>query len=222
MTARTGGRGVVGTPLPGGLRARRTRARLRWVTIAVAALLIAVGCGGEGARGPGSEDSPDIDDPRTPTSGASTLPEDPAAARDQWVQSAFLPSTTDPPDITDRFGPPDRRTAEPTPNRHVPDQTDSIVTLEYDRGLTVTFYAVTGGDALLQAADVSEPDILDDSPVDVGTAWPDVVELFGDPQDWRDGMPFYLCGSCIGAEEPVLFDVVDGVIRRIRFSYYVD
>lgn len=25
-----------------------------------------------------------------------------------------------------------------------------------------------------------------------------------------------------GMEEPVYFDVVDGVIRRVRFSYYVD
>lgn len=218
MTLHAVGHGGVGTPAPDGSWIRRALSGLRRVTIVVPALLLAAGCAGEEAPDPAT----DVDDPRAPASPAPTPPEDPSTARDRWVRSAFLPSTTDPADAVARFGPPDRRTAEPTPNRHVPDQTDSIVTLEYDRGLTVTFYAVTVGDALLQTAEVSAPDILDDSPVDVGTPWPAVVELFGDPQGRRNGMPFYVCGSCMGAEEPVYFDVMDGVIRRIRFSYYVD
>ncbi|NIQ59728.1 MAG: hypothetical protein GWN71_42250, partial [Gammaproteobacteria bacterium] len=146
----------------------------------------------------------------------------PSERRDAWLRSAFLPSTATPADIVERFGEPDRRTATPTANRHVPGQTDSIVTLEYDRGLRLELYSVAGGRDLLREAEVTAPGILESDVVDVGVAWAVITRRMGQPQGRRGGMPYYLCGSCMGAEEPVFFAVEDGVVRRIRFSYYVD
>lgn len=145
-------------------RSRPPRPRLRraLAPLVLTACTLAIGCGREGAREPQAH----VDDPGAASAPGRALPDDRAAARDQWLRAAFLPSTTAPGDVIERFGPPDRRRSEPTPNRHVPHQTDSIVTLEYDRGLRTTFYAVTGGDELLQTAEVAAPGILDDSPVD--------------------------------------------------------
>lgn len=201
------------------------RGRPGLAILALTACVLGVGCGREGRPDGASDDVPGEGTAGDSAASAPTrpaLPADPSAARDQWLESTFLPSGASIADVIGRFGPPDRRQADATPNRHVPDQTDSIVTLVYDRGLTVTFYDVTGGDELIELAEVTAPGILDDSPVDVGTMWSDVLERFGEPDGRRDGMAFYVCGSCMGAEEPVFFDVVDGVVRRIRFSYYVD
>lgn len=147
----------------------------------------------------------------------------PSESPHAWLQSGFVTPGTTLAQLRQRFGPPDRRTATPTPNRHVPDQTDTLVTLEYDRGVTVELYSVTGGDDLLQSVVVSSPGVLSYyEPVDVGTGWEEVTAILGPPSGRRDGIPFYACEGCPAAESPVYFEVVDGVVRQIRFSYYVD
>lgn len=162
-----------------------------------------------------------VDAPEAPTD--TTVGPNPSASPHTWLQSGFVSPGTTVGALRERFGPPDTRTATPTPNRHVPDQTDTIVMLEYDRGLTIQLYSVTGGDDLLQSVVVSSPGIVPyDQPVDVGSAWDTVTAILGPPSGHRDGAPFYVCEGCPAAESPVYFEVVDGVVRRIRFSYYVD
>ena len=176
------------------------------------------GTGGsrEGAPGPGSGDTPAA--PTDTTAGPG-----PSASPHAWLQSGFVSPGATASELRDRFGPPDERTVSPTPNRHVPDQTDTLVTLTYDRGLTIELYSVTGGDDLLQSVVVSSPGVVSyDEPVDVGSTWETVTSILGPPSGRRDGMPFYACEGCPAAESPVFFDVVDGVVRRIRFTYYVD
>jgi hypothetical protein len=53
-----------------------------------------------------------------------------------------------------RLNAPRRAEAEAFPNRHVPEQVDTLRTLHYD-GLTLEFYEVTGGPAFLQTVDVT-------------------------------------------------------------------
>lgn len=161
------------------------------------------------------------DAPEAPTD--TTVGPSPSASPHTWLQSGFVSPGATASELRERFGPPDTRTATATPNRHIPDQTDTIVTLEYARGLTVELYSVTGGDDLLQSIMVSSPGIVSyDEPVDVGSAWSTVTSILGPPSGRQDGMPFYACEGCPAAESPVYFEVVDGVVSRIRFSYYVD
>ena len=140
----------------------------------------------------------------------------------QWLQARFLAPRATPATVVERFGEPDSRTASPTPNRHVPGQTDSIVTLEYREGLRIRFYSVTGGDALLQSATVSSPGIVDLGPVDVGTSWDAVRATLGPPSGRREGDPYYACADCPAAENPVFFELADDVVEAVRYTYYVD
>lgn len=170
----------------------------------------------EGAPGQRPADAPEA--PADATVGPS-----PSESPHAWLQSGFVSPGATASELRERFGPPDKRTTTPTPNRHVPDQTDTIVTLEYDRGLTIELYSVTGGDDLLQSVVVSSPGVLSyDAPVDVGAAWEAVTAILGPASGRQDGTPFYACEGCPAGESPVYFEVVDGVVRRIRFSYYVD
>ena len=52
--------------------------------------------------------------------------------------------------------------------------------------------------------------------------WEDVTAILGEPDGRRDGTPFYDRSAGRGAEEPVFFEVADGVVERSRFGYYVD
>lgn len=187
------------------------------------ALLILLGTvAGCGSRESTNDDTsrPTTDSTRAPVTGEPSEPSDWNA--EEWLGSALLPSGTTPEEVVRRFGEPDRRSADPTPNRHIPDQTDSIITLAYDRGLSVTFYAITGGRSLLQSLSVTEAGILPDGPIDVGARWEEVTDLLGAPDGRRSGRPYYVCASCGEAEEPVSFGVEDGVVRSVRFEYYVD
>ncbi|MDX1647711.1 MAG: hypothetical protein R3304_11255 [Longimicrobiales bacterium] len=189
----------------------------------VATLLLAAlaACGPAGE--PGEEGTPDPGPGAVPEAPAETAEApDPGEAPHTWLQRGFVASGTTAEELRQRFGPPDARRASPTPNRHVPDQTDTLVTLEYE-GLTVELYSVTGGEDLLQSIVVSSPGILAyDQPVDVGSEWATVTSVLGPPSGRRDGTPFYACEGCPAADAPVYFEVEDGVVRRIRFSYYVD
>lgn len=175
-----------------------------------------------GQRSP-AEGRGDVPQAPAETTVDTTAAPNPSESPHAWLQGGFVSPGTAAGELRERFWPPDTRTATPTPNRHVPDQTDTIVTLEYDRGLTIELYSVTGGDDLLQSIVVSAPGILSyDEPVDVGSAWEAVTAILGPPSGRQDGTPFYACDGCPAAESPVYFEVVDGAVRRIRFSYYVD
>lgn len=193
-----------------------TRHRLALTLVALSACGQARDAPAEGSPGQRPADTPEA--PADTTVGPS-----PSESPHAWLQNGFVSPGTTASELRERFGPPDTRTTTPTPNRHVPDQTDTIVTLEYDRGLTIELYSVTGGDDLLQSVVVSSPGVVSyDAPVEVGAAWEAVTAILGPPSGRQDGTPFYACEGCPAAESPVYFEVVDGVVRRIRFSYYVD
>ncbi|MEJ2540957.1 MAG: hypothetical protein P8188_13465 [Gemmatimonadota bacterium] len=142
-------------------------------------------------------------------------------AFDRWLERHTLAKLTTPEEFVDRFGPVVERDASPQANRHVPGQTDSILTLRFDGPLVARFYAVTGGRSLPMSVDVAAPGLLGTEGVDVGTPWPLVEASFGPPDGTREGDPYYVC-DCKGAEEPVVFQISGGVVRAIRFHYYVD
>lgn len=185
-------------------------------------LLAITSCGGETPRdGPGEAPgrAAEVED------GPGAAPPEPTGdslGTDAWLDSAFLPATAGMEDLVARFGAPERRSATARPNRHDPSQTDSIVTLDFAEGVTARFYAVTGGRTFLSEAVVSEPGILPHPDIDVGRPWAEARRILGPPDGEREGDPYYVCETCGEVDEPVYFEVRDGVIRRIRFTYYVD
>lgn len=138
----------------------------------------------------------------------------------EWVDAVRPPSGSGVDALVVRFGEPEGRTAEPTPNRHDASRTDTVVTLDFD-GVRAGVYAVTGGDSLVQWVVVGAPGRLGASVIDVGTPWATVVDAFGPPDGSDDGRPFYRLQNG-PVEEPVSFEVADDVVQWIRFGYYVD
>ena len=180
------------------------------------------------------EESPQADEAPAPVeSGLATVPEPPdqdrpirspeqqATLRDDWLTTAFFPPTTGIDDVEAAFGPPQARTTTPLPNDYVAGQIDTVVVMEYDRGVSVSIYKVTGGREFLFQAEVTGPGLLRNDLFDVGSSWADVVAAFGVPQGRTDGDPYYQCGRC-DVEEPVFFSIVDDLIAGILITYYLD
>ena len=110
--------------------------------------------------------------------------------------------------------------AEAVRNRHVPQQTDSLITVHYD-DVTATVYAVTGGRDILNSITIRDNRWLRDGPVRIGTAWSDVVAQWGEPASTDGDSRHFECRQCVVSESVVL-EVRDGRVAAIRFEHYVD
>ena len=144
-----------------------------------------------------------------------------ASAADRFVTEGLAPVGRTRAEIRDALGEPDSVRREPVANRHVPDQTDTIVTLHYPT-LRATLYLVTGGGDLLQSVRVTDDRHLRDPAVRIGMPWEEVRRRLGEPHDREGDVPVYWCRSCTGAEHPVRFHVAGGRVRAVEFTYYVD
>ena len=124
----------------------------------------------------------------------------------------------------DALGEPTAVTRTPVANRHVEGQTDTLVVYER-RGLEATYYVLPGRD-LLSSVAVRDPRWLRYSAPTLGTPRAEVESMFGPPDavsETAAGTTLtYPCSPFPGAEEPVQFDLRDGVVTEIRFAYYVD
>ncbi|MBW3535824.1 MAG: hypothetical protein KY453_11520 [Gemmatimonadetes bacterium] len=190
------------------------------LVLAAAGHLLLLGCGGGGETPPdpdgtgGAAAAADTDGP------AAAEPEDTPAA-DRFVTGALEPVGGSRDEIRTSLGEPDSIGREPVANRHVPDQTDTIVTLHYPE-LVATLYAATGGDDLLQSVRVTDDAHLRDPAIRIGMPWEEARRRLGDPHEMDGEVPVYVCRSCTGAENPVRIHVADGLIQAIEFTYYVD
>lgn len=145
---------------------------------------------------------------------------DSLSALDRFIVSGLRRIGRSRADIIGRLGEPDSVQSQPTPNRHVPGQIDSLVQLHY-ADLRVVIYQIATGQELIASIEVESNDYLRQPVPRVGTRWADVVALFGEPHS-QDASGFrYSCRSCV-VEQQVVFKVRDRVVTSIGFAYYVD
>lgn len=193
----------------------RTRARTRG-GIALVGVLLGSACGGGAPEAPDPEPAPvgaREPEPAPP-------PVDPDSARDDFVRNGLAPPVGTIAALRDALGSPDRVEVEEMANRHVPEQTDSILTLRYP-GLMAEYYRVRGRDLPL-AFRVTESRHLARDWIRIGMRWEDARRILGEARDEGEGIYSYDCGSCMGADEPVFFEVTEGRVAAIVFTFYVD
>ncbi|MGH7481165.1 MAG: hypothetical protein ACRELV_03350, partial [Longimicrobiales bacterium] len=160
--------------------------------------------------------------PSVPRAAAEPVtPISPAAARDTFVLTGLRPIGRTRGEIIDRAGRPDSVRVRAVPNRHVEGQIDTVATLYYPE-LRAELYVISGGRELLMSVLVRDDRWLASDRIRIGMPWRRVPELLGPPLDTQNGRPAYWCAGCLGAEDPVLFHVEDGVVRAVEFTYYVD
>lgn len=122
--------------------------------------------------------------------------------------------------ITQRLGSPDSIISEAVSNRHMPMQTDSVVTLFYPDAF-VTFYAVTGGRDILANVTVLSNEYLRLDAAEIGMPWAVVQQRFGPPEAVENSGYRYSCRACVVQHE-IAVRLRDDRVESIGFSYYVD
>lgn len=140
--------------------------------------------------------------------------------RDRFIVFALRRVGSSRAEVTQRLGTPDSIISEAVPNRHVPTQTDSVVTLFYPDA-SVTFYAVTGGRDILANVTVLSNDYLRLDAVRVGMPWSAVEQRFGPPAATEDSGYRYSCRACV-VEHAISVRLRDDRVESIGFTYYVD
>lgn len=179
-------------------------------------VLIACGCTGEPAR--------DADATPTFQPPADVLPQVPGASADErlrnYTDGALALESTTRAGMRERLGPPDSTRSDPTANRHIAGQTDTIVTVYYP-GLAVELYRVTAGTELIQRVDVEDNRWLRYSP-GIGADTDELPITFGAPVERTDSTLAFVCRACSPVAEPITFHFANGRVRWIRFAYYVD
>ena len=138
----------------------------------------------------------------------------------EYAENALALDDPAPAAVRAAHGAADSTAARPTPNRHLPGQTDSIVTLHYP-GLTLEAYRTADGRELVQRVDVLANRWLRRGP-GIGAGREDVREALGVPTEQSDSSLAYLCTECGPVEEPITFFFSDGRVRCVRFAFYVD
>lgn len=138
----------------------------------------------------------------------------------EYAEGAVVLEDPTPSGLRSEFGAPDSTHARPTPNRHIPGQTDSIVTVYYP-GLTVEAYRTADARELVQRVDVLANRWLRRAP-GIGAGREEVGGALGAPTEQSDSTLAYLCMQCGPVEEPITFFFADDRVRRVRFAFYVD
>lgn len=157
-------------------------------------------------------------------SGGDTAEAGPAPGCEAFAERGLAVSVPTRRAFREELGEPVAVTRTPVEARHVEGRTDTLVAFE-GPGLAATYYVLPGRD-LLSSVAVSDPRWLRYSAPTLGTPRADVESMFGPP----DAVPAaadastmtYHCSPSPGAEEPVHFDLLDGVVTEIRFTKYVD
>ncbi|HUH12266.1 MAG TPA: protein-methionine-sulfoxide reductase heme-binding subunit MsrQ [Longimicrobiales bacterium] len=117
------------------------------------------------------------------------------------------------------FGEPRRVEREPVANRHIPGQTDTILTVAYP-GATFRLYQVTGGHTLPEHAELADPRFVRWRRPTIGTPADSVVAWWGEPLRRERGALVYEDGG--PTSTPLLLHARDGRITSIERAFYVD
>lgn len=170
---------------------------------------------------PATDQPGDTTQADTAPAGLPQVPGATAAARLQtYAERALVLESVTRAGMRERLGPPDSAHSVPTPNRHIPGQTDSIVTVYYP-GLAVELYRTDRGAEFVQRADVSTDRWLNFAP-GIGSIAGAVAAALGEPSERTDSTLVFRCIPCSPVDEPITFFLADDRVHRVRFAYYVD
>lgn len=169
--------------------------------------------GGRDAAAGGQDARPDGD----------TAESDPAPGCEAFAERGLAVTVPTRRAFRDALGEPTAVTRTPVANRHVEGQTDTLVVFERP-GLAATYYVLPDRD-LLSSVAVRDPRWLRYSAPTLGTPRAEVESVLGPPDaapEAAEGTRLTYQCSPSPVEEPVHFDLQDGVVTEIRFTKYVD
>ncbi len=106
------------------------------------------------------------------------------------------------------------------PNRHVPDRTDTLWTIEY-AGVEAEL-RTAGGNDLLERMVVRQEGALRFREPSIGTSEARLVSLLGEPYQREEGRLQYLCAPEPMPDVPVTFVLDGGSVAAVIWDYYVD
>jgi hypothetical protein len=137
--------------------------------------------------------------------------------RDFFIEGsvADVPGTTN--DIISTFGEPDSIVRLPSANVQDPMKFDTVIELHYP-GLSASILKVNSNE-ILQAVTVRDT-IRVTGPIHVGTDTATLRRLLGGPLN-IGGKPGYVCGRCSILNEVVQFDIANGQVAGMTFSFPV-
>lgn len=155
--------------------------------------------------------------PRVPQLSAA----DAMKACEQFVKEGLKLKTRSIADLQKEAGPPRKTEVTVEPNRHVPDQQDSIFRFEYESMIVQARKPGPGGDMIEHVILTQRKPWLNFPYFEPGTKTENIIAVLGEPQRREGNNLVYTCGGG-EVEEPVVFEVEEDVVHRIVFNYYVD
>lgn len=175
-------------------------------------LLASSACGrGDGSGGATADTSSDAD-------GATQ------SAAETFYKAGLSGISTDLANIREDFGDGDSIKARAVQNRHVPTQTDSVITRHY-KGFDVVIYRIsTDGKELLSSIRVMDNKYISAAaPVRVGMAAADLAVVMGAPTESNDSVFTYTCTTCSElGNEHIEVRWTQGLVTAVTIFYPID
>jgi hypothetical protein len=196
----------------------------RWLT-ALALSSLALACQGDPSdrsRMREASESPPLARDSPPPPSFPALPPD--SLRDVVVEQGLRLPRAERAELIALLGPPDSMRAHAEPNRHSPERTDTIAQLFYP-GLRLEYRVVGQGPTvdLLNLVELEDNRFLAFPELGVGAGRMTILGTLGEPRARTDSTVSYDCGSCLGAENPVVYSFDrDDRVSRVTYTYYVD
>jgi hypothetical protein len=153
-----------------------------------------------------------------PTAGAQ--PQDSKAKCEQFAREGLKLKARNRAGLDAEAGRPDKTTVQVVPNRHNPNQQDSIIRLEYD-GMIVQLRKPGPGGEMFEYVSVDKRKWLNFPFFKPGVPAENVIAAIGEPQQRDANHLVYNCGGR-EVDNPVVFELKGGDVERIVFNYYVD
>ncbi|CAN5769427.1 hypothetical protein BH23GEM9_BH23GEM9_22060 [soil metagenome] len=98
---------------------------------------------------------------------------------------------------------------------------DSIFRMHYS-GAVVSLHKPAGGAELIDEVRVQYDHYLRLPEPIIGMKANDVMALYGEPAQRTADQLVYICHSVPARDDPVAFNVVDGEVREVVFTYHMD
>jgi hypothetical protein len=176
----------------------------------IAIVAAAVSCNGRDRQGAQAAEQPV---PAEVTDRGTTFSQD--SLRDWFIDTGMsnIPGTED--ELIGTLGQPDSAVRLPSASRADPVAFDTIIEVHYP-GLAVTILKV-GANETLQSIRVADSTYLT-GPIRLGTDTSTLRRLLGPPM-LSGAMPGYVCGLCSVPNESVRFELVEGKVAAMLFTF---
>ena len=184
-------------------------------------IVVMLGCS---AANDGSNRGPDTATSTAAVATTATIPEPPFDSASvagltclTLMDAVFLAPLTR-AELVQQYGAPDSVHTSTEPNRHIPG-IDSLFQIYYP-GLVAGIRAPAGNSDLISQMDISDNRYLRYPSIGIGARRERLIRAVTDTTRTAADRVEYDCN--MGANEPITFWLVDGQIRRVSKTYYVD